>query len=84
MRWGVCILGSQFAMEQRHKTRVMFSAVVHQSRTVTAAVKKKEYIEGSLFTDDDQGEQEIGGDGQGLCRGLVGEGKGGHGNTQRS
>jgi hypothetical protein len=28
-------------MEQRHITRVMFSAVVHQSRTATAAVKKK-------------------------------------------
>jgi hypothetical protein len=51
MRWGVCILGSQFAMEQRHITRVMFSAVVHQSRTVTAAVKKKGYIDESLFAD---------------------------------
>ncbi len=84
MRWVVCILDSQFAMEQRHITGVMFSAVVHQSRTATAAVKKKEYIKGSLFTDDDRGELEIGGDGQGLCRGLVGEGKGGHGNTQRA
>ncbi len=71
-------------MEQRHITRVMFSAVVHPSRTATAAVKKKEYIEGSLFADDDRGEQEIGGDGRELCQGLVGEGKGGHGITQRA
>jgi hypothetical protein len=35
-------MDSQFAMEQRHITRVMFSAVVHQSRTATATVMRKE------------------------------------------
>ncbi len=35
-------MDSQFAMEQRHITRVMFSAVVHQSRTATAAVMRKD------------------------------------------
>ncbi len=44
-------MGSQFAMEQRHITEVMFSAVVHQSRTVTAAMLKKGYLDGSLLAD---------------------------------
>ncbi len=36
-------MDSQFAMEQRHITRVMFSAIVHQSRTATAAVMRNDF-----------------------------------------
>jgi hypothetical protein len=49
---------------QRHITRVMFSAVVHQSMTATSTVKIREM-------DDDQSEQETGG---GQAKALPGVG----------
>ncbi len=49
MKWGVYILGSQFAMEQRHITGVMFSAVVHPSRNSDCNSDEKGYIDGSFI-----------------------------------
>jgi hypothetical protein len=63
-------------MEQRHITIVMFSAVVHQSSTVTETAIVNEF-KTRMTTRTTQNER----DRQGLCRGVVGGDQGGRGNA---